>query len=115
MRNRTVSERPWGHFTTYVTNESDVTVKVIVINPNQRLSMQYHSERTERWICLQGRAVAEIKGRRHILRPTKEVTVPVGAKHRLGAGPEGAMILEIAEGRFSEDDIVRLEDDYRRP
>jgi hypothetical protein len=40
--------------------------------------------------------------------------VPVAAKHRLGAGPLGAMVLEIVQGEFSEDDIVRLEDDYRR-
>jgi hypothetical protein len=38
----------------------------------------------------------------------------VGAKHRLGAGPLGAKVLEIVRGSFSEDDIVRLEDDYRR-
>jgi mannose-6-phosphate isomerase-like protein (cupin superfamily) len=110
-----VSERPWGRFTTYVTNEDDVTVKVIVINPDQRLSLQYHSERTERWICLQGKAIAEINGKKRFLRANQEVTVPVGAKHRLGAGSAGAMVLEIAEGRFSEEDIVRLEDDYRRP
>ena len=110
-----VSERPWGHFTTYITNEDDVTVKVIVIKPKQRLSLQYHSERTERWICLRGDAIVEINGKKRTLRPSQEAMVPVGARHRLGAGPKGALILEIAEGNFSEDDIVRIEDDYSRP
>lgn len=114
MRRGVITERPWGHFTTYITNQNDVTVKVIVVNPKQRLSMQYHSERTERWICLSGEAITEINGRKRVLRPSQEALVPVGAKHRLGAGSKGAIVLEIAEGRFSEEDIVRLEDDYRR-
>ncbi len=111
----TLNERPWGHFTAYVVNGQRVTVKVIAINPGQRMSLQYHSERSERWICLQGVALVEIDGRKTTLRPDQEARVPVGARHRLGAGPEGAMVLEIAEGDFSEDDIVRLEDDYGRP
>ena len=109
-----VTERPWGRFTTYVTNADDVTVKVIAIDPGHRLSLQYHSKRSETWICIQGEAVAEIGDEKHTLRPGQEVTVPVGARHRLGAGPLGAQILEIAHGDFSEDDIVRIEDDYRR-
>ena len=109
-----VSKRPWGHFTTYISNANSVTVKAIVINPGQRLSLQYHSKRSERWICLEGEATVEINGRKRALRVNQEVMVPVGAKHRLGAGPLGATVLEIVRGDFSEGDIVRLEDDYRR-
>lgn len=109
-----VSERPWGRFVTYVSNAQDVTVKVITINPSQRLSLQYHSKRSERWVCLRGEAVAEIDGTMSVLRPGQEARVPVGARHRLSAGPEGAEVLEIAHGRFTEEDIVRLQDDYRR-
>lgn len=114
LKRGVVSERPWGHFTTYISNANGVTVKTMVINPGQRLSLQYHSKRSERWICLQGEATVEINGRKRALRVNQEVMVPVGAKHRLGAGPQGAMVLEIVQGEFSEGDIVRLEDDYRR-
>jgi len=109
-----VTKRPWGHFTTYIVNGSLVTVKTIVIDPGRRLSLQYHSKRSERWICLEGEAIVEINGRKRSLHPGQEAVVPVGAKHRLSAGPLGAKVLEIAQGDFSEDDIVRLEDDYRR-
>jgi len=109
-----VTKRPWGSFTTYVVNRNGVTVKTIVIDPGQRLSLQYHSERSERWICLEGEATVEVSGRKRDLHPGQEIVVPVGAKHRLGAGPLGAKVLEIAQGTFNEDDIVRLEDDYRR-
>ena len=109
-----VTKRPWGRFTIYIANSDGVTVKIIVVNPSQRLSLQYHSKRSERWICLEGEAIVEINGRRRVLHPPQETEVPVGAKHRLGAGPLGARVLEIVHGSFSEDDIVRLEDDYRR-
>ena len=109
-----VSKRPWGRFTTYVVNGNGLTVKVIVVNPGQRLSLQYHSRRSERWVCLEGEAIVQINGRKRVLRPFQEAIVPVGARHRLGAGALGAKVLEIAEGLFSEGDIVRLEDDYHR-
>lgn len=109
-----VTKRPWGRFTTYVANSDGVTVKVIVVNPSKRLSLQYHSKRSERWICLEGEALVEIDGRKRTLRPAQEAEVPAGAKHRLGAGPIGTMVLEIAQGTFDEDDVVRLEDDYGR-
>lgn len=109
-----VTKRPWGRFTIYIANSDGVTVKIIVVNPSQRLSLQYHSKRSERWICLEGEAFVEINGRKRVLRPYQEAKVPVGAKHRLGAGPQGTMVLEIMQGIFDEDDVVRLEDDYRR-
>jgi hypothetical protein len=43
------------------------------------------------------------------------IGVPLGAKHRLGAGPGcKVQVLEIAQGLFNESDVVRLEDDYGR-
>ncbi len=114
MKRGTVTKKPWGHFTTYAENSDGVTVKIVVVDPGQRLSLQYHSKRSERWICLEGEGLAEINRRRQLLRPGQVAEVPAGAKHRLGAGPLGTKVLEIALGNFDEDDIVRLEDDYGR-
>lgn len=109
-----MTRRPWGRFTSYIANSNGVTVRILVVNPSQRLSLQYHSKRSERWICLEGDAFVEINGRKRILHPDQEAEVPMGARHRLGAGPLGTKVLEIAQGIFEEDDIVRLEDDYGR-
>ena len=114
MKRGTVTKRPWGRFTTYVANADGVTVKTIAVDPGKRLSLQYHLRRSERWICLEGEAHVEIDGEKRVLHPAQEIRVPLGAKHRLGAGPQGTKILEIVQGDFSEDDIVRLEDDYSR-
>ncbi len=114
LKRGVVTKRPWGRFTTFIVNANGVTVKTIAVDPGKRLSLQYHSRRSERWICLEGEAHVEINGKKRILLPTQEVEVPVGVKHRLGAGPLGTKVLEIVLGVFSEGDIVRLEDDYRR-
>jgi mannose-6-phosphate isomerase-like protein (cupin superfamily) len=49
-----------------------------------------------------------------LLQTGDSITIPKGAKHRLeGAGTDG-IILEISKGDFDENDIVRIEDDYKR-
>lgn len=48
------------------------------------------------------------------LHEGESITIPKKAVHRLiGAGGD-AVILEISIGEFDEDDIVRLDDDYKR-
>ena len=46
-----VDERPWGNFQQFVLNEA-VTVKIITVNPGQRLSLQTHGHRDEMWQVL---------------------------------------------------------------
>ena len=41
-------ERPWGNFRQFSHNELS-TVKIISINPNSSLSLQYHNNRSEFW------------------------------------------------------------------
>ncbi|MGD0146624.1 MAG: phosphomannose isomerase type II C-terminal cupin domain [Nitrososphaerales archaeon] len=109
------TERPWGRFETYMENGNNITVKVITIASGQRLSLQLHLHRRETWVCLQGPAYAEINGRTQVLQEGEMIGVPLGAKHRLGAGPGcKVQVLEIAQGLFNESDVVRLEDDYGR-
>ncbi len=50
-----------------------------------------------------------------VLETGESITIPKKVTHRLiGAGVD-ALILEISIGDFDENDIVRLEDDYKRP
>ena len=43
-----------------------------------------------------------------------EHEIAIGEKHRLGAGPMGIQVLEIATGDFNESDIIHYEDKYGR-
>jgi mannose-6-phosphate isomerase len=105
--------RPWGRFEKFHENKS-CTVKLIYVNANSRLSLQYHKKRSEFWKVIKGTAMVEIDEKRIVLREGETITIPRQAKHRVLALKSECIILEIAYGRFDENDIVRLEDDYQR-
>ena len=108
-----VSERPWGNFERFTANELS-TIKILEIRPQQRLSLQSHQHREELWIALDDGVVAEIDGKKHHLRSGEKIFVPKGAKHRLSSEKDFIKVLEIAFGKFDEDDITRYEDDFGR-
>jgi mannose-6-phosphate isomerase-like protein (cupin superfamily) len=105
--------RPWGRFEKFHENKS-CTVKLIYVNANSRLSLQYHKKRSEFWKVIKGTAMVEIDEKRIVLGEGETITIPRQAKHRVLALESECIILEIAYGRFDENDIVRLEDDYQR-
>ena len=110
----TYSERrPWGKFVKFHENKP-CTVKLIYVNPNSRLSLQYHANRSEFWQVVKGTAVVELDGETYILNEGDSLEIPRKAKHRLGSLDQSCVVMEIAYGKFDERDIVRLEDDYRR-
>ena len=109
-----VIERPWGQFQQYVSNEA-VTVKIITVNPGQRLSLQTHVHRDEMWHVVDGPLDIVIDDRAWAAQPDEKIWVPRGCRHRIAnSGSEPGRLLEIAFGNFDEDDIERLQDDYAR-
>ena len=109
-----VDERPWGRFEQFVLNEA-VTVKIITVNPGQRLSLQTHEQRDEMWQILDGPLEVQVEDRIWAAQPGERVWVPLESRHRItNKGSEPGRVLEIAFGVFDEDDIERLEDDYER-
>ena len=108
------STRPWGHFERFTLNRNS-TVKLIQVKPGASLSLQFHKNRSEFWRVISGNATAIIDGRTVRLAAGDDLFVPAGSVHRLTGGEkDGAWILEIAIGNFSERDIVRLEDGWGR-
>ncbi|MGB9169935.1 MAG: phosphomannose isomerase type II C-terminal cupin domain [Nitrososphaeraceae archaeon] len=104
--------RPWGKFEKFHENIPS-TVKLIYVNANSRLSLQYHQHRREFWKIIKGSAVIEIDGKELKLKENETINIPLGARHRIKA-LEDCIILEISYGNFDENDIVRIEDDYNR-
>ncbi len=104
--------RPWGGFDEFVRNRP-MTVKLLYIKKGHRLSYQYHRHRSEFWRVVSGRIVVTLDGTKLHLGKGDSAHVPRRARHRIEAKRD-AVILEIATGKFDEEDIVRLEDDYGR-
>ncbi|MFA6050745.1 MAG: phosphomannose isomerase type II C-terminal cupin domain [Candidatus Paceibacterota bacterium] len=107
------SIRPWGNFRQFTKN-TPVTVKIISVKPDEILSLQSHTKRSEFWRVISGSGFVEIDGVRKDVKTDDEIEVPLGAKHRMGSGSIGMQILEIAFGEFDEEDIIRYEDKYGR-
>jgi mannose-1-phosphate guanylyltransferase len=47
------------------------------------------------------------------LKEGENIKIGIGVKHRIKAN-EDCILLEISYGKFDENDIIRIEDDYGR-
>jgi mannose-6-phosphate isomerase len=112
---REAEERPWGRYE--VLEESDgYKVKRLEVKPGARLSLQRHSRRGEHWVVVAGTADV-VCGDQHLrLHQGEHIHIPPQTNHRLGNSTDQSLILiEVQLGDYlGEDDIVRLEDDYKR-
>jgi len=107
--------RPWGAYTT-IDETGQYKVKRIRVEPGQSLSLQYHRQRCEHWVVVQGSAVVQVGGASTPVEAGGHCFIPLGAQHRL-TNPGGSVLvlIEVQCGTYlGEDDIVRLEDRYGR-
>jgi mannose-1-phosphate guanylyltransferase/mannose-6-phosphate isomerase len=107
--------RPWGSFETlHLAPRSQV--KLIEVNPGAALSLQYHHKRAEHWVVVKGEAWITRGEEMFALKENESTFIPIGLPHRLENKSDAALwIIEVQVGSYlGEDDIVRLEDRYRR-
>ena len=106
-------KRPWGGFVRYTLNEPS-TVKILTVNPGEAFSLQYHHHRSEFWVIMSGNGTAEVGDATDPIIPGKHYLISTGTHHRVTAGSEPVVLLEISLGEFDEADIEHLEDKYGR-
>jgi mannose-1-phosphate guanylyltransferase/mannose-6-phosphate isomerase len=107
--------RPWGSYQALDRGER-FQVKRIVVKPGSRLSLQKHAHRAEHWVVVRGTARVTVGDDTRTLYENESVFVPQGVVHRLeNPGKIPLELIEVQTGSYlGEDDIVRLDDDYRR-
>ena len=108
-------ERPWGRYS-LIDGGSGYQVKMLIVDPDQELSLQLHRHRSEQWVVVSGIGRANLDGVESELRVGDQLVVPVGMLHRLGnPGVAPFKIIEVQFGDYlGEDDIERFEDRYGR-
>ena len=108
-------ERPWGRFFV-LHEESSYKLKRIEVDPEGRLSYQYHYKRSEAWTIVEGIGTITLNGKTKDYEPGQTILIPQGVKHRIQNKTNKKVIfIEVQTGTyFGEDDIVRIEDDYNR-
>jgi len=108
-------EKPWGYELIWAETAA-YTGKILHIERGHQLSYQYHHVKDETIYLLAGvldLEVAEADGPRHRLRLAigESFHIPPGLRHRMTA-IETCDVLEASTPQL--DDLVRLEDRYRR-
>lgn len=138
------STRPWGGF--FVIDEQQakkfgglffpgvsleelrisgkLSPKILVVQPHQRLSWQYHHRRAEIWRVLSGpvsvvTSLTDQEAGSATLAAGESIRLAQGQRHRLVGLNEWGIVAEIwqhteVDNPSDESDIVRLQDDFGR-
>ena len=137
-------QRPWGGFWVieeaqtanfaskyfpdfelhHLTKGLKVSPKILLVAPQKRLSWQYHFRRSEIWKVVQGK-VGIVRSDTDDEGPTQQFSVgdtiilKKGERHRLVGLDDWGIVAEIwqhtdPDHPSDEDDIVRLQDDFKR-
>jgi mannose-6-phosphate isomerase len=136
-------ERPWGgffyidetqirafaaiyfpHLTDQLPVDQKMSPKILVVAPHKRLSWQYHHRRSEVWRVVDGPVAVAISPDDSMTEPQTCVdgtfiTLATGERHRLIGLDDWGVVAEIwqhtdPEHPSDEEDIVRLQDDFKR-
>jgi mannose-1-phosphate guanylyltransferase/mannose-6-phosphate isomerase len=107
--------RPWGYYDSIDKGER-FQVKRIVVRAGGTLSLQKHHHRAEHWVVVRGTAEVTIGSEVKSVHENESVFIPIGAVHRLAnQGKIPLELIEVQTGSYlGEDDIVRIEDIYKR-
>lgn len=110
-----IVKKPWGSYQ-LILKEADCWIKKIVVNPGQRLSLQYHIHRFENWFVISGSGYATVNEVIKLVSKGTNININIAETHRITNNSTKPLIfIEIADGDYlEEDDIIRLDDDYGR-
>jgi mannose-1-phosphate guanylyltransferase len=109
------AHRPWGTYTV-LEDTPGYKIKRIVVRPAKRLSLQKHFHRNEHWIVVSGTATVTVGENTFLVRPNESTYIKMGEIHRLeNKGKIDLVLIEAQVGEYTgEDDIVRIDDDFKR-
>ncbi len=107
--------RPWGYYES-IDAGARFQVKRIVVYPEGKLSLQKHHHRAEHWVVVRGAAEVTVGDKVEMVHENESIYIPIGSVHRLAnPGRIALELIEVQTGSYlGEDDIIRLDDVYRR-
>ena len=107
-----------------LSKDTRLSPKILIVDPNSRLSWQYHFRRKEIWKIYKGsvgviRSKNDIETKINIHKSGDTITFDIQERHRLVGLKNIGVVAEIWQhtdinNPSDENDIVRLQDDYNR-
>ena len=106
-------EKPWG-FELIWAQTKDYVAKMLHINANERLSLQYHNTKEETVYVMEGTLLnyTDAENPPNKIPEGQSLHIEPKQVHRFGAGSEAVRLMEVSTPHL--DDVVRIEDDYNR-
>ena len=88
----------------------------VVPELRRRDQAREHHHRAEHWVVVRGTAEVTIGSEVKAVHENESIYIPIGAVHRLAnQGKIPLELIEVQTGSYlGEDDIVRIEDVYKR-
>tara|TARA_B110000858_G_C17698647_1_gene424819 strand:+ start:595 stop:936 length:342 start_codon:yes stop_codon:yes gene_type:complete len=105
-----IIEKPWGH-EEIIYNDKYV-VKKLLMKKGCRCSLQYHEHKIETIIVLDGTLIIELEGQTLEYKKNETITIFPFQQHRMSANESDCLYLEASTNEL--EDVVRIEDDYKR-
>jgi mannose-6-phosphate isomerase len=108
-------KRPWGGYQ-IIDIGSSFKAKRIWVKSGHRISYQKHLHRSEYWVLIEGKAKVTLDGNEILLKAGQAINIPQGSAHRIeNIGENPLSLIEVQMGmNLSENDVIRLKDDYGR-
>ena len=128
-------ERPWGafwhispdslntflklFFPDFDPGNQFISPKILIVEPNKRLSLQIHHKRSERWHIIDGPVKVILDNNELIINSGETITIKTEEIHRLWGLDKAGIVAEIwihkdPSDPSTEEDIIRLQDDFTR-
>ena len=116
-----IIKKPWGEEIKWA-HTAHYVGKILRVNPDQRLSIQFHREKVETMYVLNGFGVMNLYSMdedgepnltsvKHLSKGTT-IHIPPKQIHSLAAGPRGLEVIEVSTNHLN--DLVRIKDTYGR-
>lgn len=101
-------KKTWGYYLVLY-ERYNYKVKVLVLFPGCKISLQCHAHRHEHWYVVQGKAKATKRSEKIILCPQQFLNIPQYTWHQIeNIEKEKLILIEVQTGTyFGEDDIKR--------
>ena len=103
--------KPWGHEEILELNKYYCLKKLFMKNKH-RCSLQYHKKKIESIIVVKGILKVTINKKKKRFKPGEIFTLKPNTIHRMEAIKGNCIYLETSSTHL--DDVIRIEDDYKR-
>ena len=107
MSHETKKHTKWGHIE-YLLQTGKYVVKKITVKPHHTIPEEYHQQRDEHWVVIQGESVIALPHAKRISKAGDSMYIPRRMKHSIyNMGLQPLVFIEIQTGDYlGEEDVI---------